>query len=139
MSGMTKKLGPGLLTIGETASSEEFGGRVTKIELTPEIDEGDALNFLDGSSEQDETETWALTGEFVQSFMTGDLTVWCNENKGKQLPFTFVPNQEGAVQAKGTLTVRPVKVGGDVKTKAVTEFEFPVSGEPSITDDYTGV
>lgn len=137
MAGTTNKLGPGLLTIGETSTAGDFSGRAIKVELTPDIDEGDALNYLDGSAEQDETETWALSGEFVQSFTTGDLAVWCNKNKGQQVPFNFVPNNSGAVQATGTLTVRPVKIGGDVKTKATTEFEFPLVGEPTITDNYT--
>ena len=136
MSGTTNKLGPGVLTIGDSATAGDFAGRAIKVELTPDIDEGDALNYLDGSSEQDETETWTLSGEFVQSFTTGDLAVWCHKHKGEQLAFDFVPNKAGAVQAKGTLTVRPVKIGGDVKTKATTEFEFPLVGEPTITDTY---
>ena len=136
MSGITNKLGPGLLTIGDSTKAQDFAGRAIKVELTPDIDEGDALNYLDGSSEQDETETWVLSGEFVQSFTTGDLGVWCNKNKGQQVPFTFVPNKNGSVQATGTLTVRPVKIGGDVKTKATTEFEFPLVGEPTLTDAY---
>ncbi|MDO5618022.1 hypothetical protein [Kocuria sp.] len=137
MAGTTNKLGPGILEIGATGTLQQFAGRTTKVELTPEIDEGDALPYLDGTEEQDETEKWTLSGEFVQSFATGDLSVWCNTNKGKQLPFTFVPSQAGKVQAKGTLTVRPVKIGGDVKTKASTEFEFPLVGNPTISDTYT--
>lgn len=120
------KLGPGHLTFGETGSPTEFGSQVTKCELAPEVEDGDTVGVLSGEEITDgETETYKLTGEFYQDYsgMTS-LIVWCKTNSGIAVPFTFIPVDDSALAARGTVRVRPVKFGGEVKKRNTTEFEF---------------
>lgn len=132
------KLGPGIFTIGETASAEEFGGHTTVCALEPEHETDDDLPTLDGGTiGGDLTTKWNLKGEFVQDYLAGSLVAWAAANNGKRLPFRFVPSTEGVLETSGTLEVRAVKIGGDVKKKNTTEFEFPVVGVPAIGDTYT--
>lgn len=132
------KLGPGIFTIGETGTATEFGGRCTVMAITPEHETDDELQFLDGTSESGGlTTSWTAGGEFVQDYITGNLANWAAAQNGKRLPFRFVPSTAGVTEVTGTLEVRAVKIGGDVKKKNTSEFEFPVIGDPVIGETYT--
>lgn len=132
------KLGPGIFTVGEVGSPREFGGHVTVCALEPEHETDDDLTTLDGSTiGGDLTTKWAAKGEFVQDYLAGSLVKYAADNNGVRLPFKFVPSTAGALEVSGTLEVRAVKVGGDVKKKNTTEFEWPVIGDPTIGDTYT--
>lgn len=126
-------LGPGQITIGETGSGQEFGGQVTTCSLEPDYDQDDATHVLDGGTVAgDLTETWSLTGEFLQDYTADSLVLWCAEHSGEELPFTFRPRTDQPLQATGVLTVRAVPFGGDVKKRNTSEFEFTVTGVPAI-------
>lgn len=134
-----QKLGPGLLTIGETGSPQEFGAMTTKTELEPEYDKDDDLPVLSGEEYGgDETEKWTLRFDLLQDYTAESLNYWLYQNAGKTLPFTFVPNKEGALQAKGKVRIRAGKLGGEVKKTNSSEMELPVIGRPDITPDYAG-
>lgn len=133
-----QKLGPGLLTIGETGSPQEFGAMTTKTELEPEYDKDDDVSVLSGEDYGgDETEKWTLKFDLLQDYTAESLNYWLYQNAGKTLPFTFVPNKEGALQAKGKVRIRASKLGGEVKKTNSSELELPVVGRPDITPDYT--
>lgn len=132
MAGKPTILGPGRLTIGEVASAQEFGTLVTKCMIEPDVDEGDTEYVLSGDEySEGDTETAKLTGEFFQDTDAGmqSLVVWCRTNTGKDFPFTFVPNNEHELEVVGTVTVRTVSVGGDVKKKNTSEFEWKVKSD----------
>ncbi|MGH1977958.1 hypothetical protein [Rothia sp. L_38] len=134
-----QKLGPGLLTIGETGSPQEFGAMTTKTELEPEYDKDDDVSVLSGEDYGgDETEKWTLKFDLLQDYTAESLNYWLYQNAGKTLPFTFVPNKEGALQAKGKVRIRASKLGGEVKKTNSSEMELPVIGRPDITPDYAG-
>lgn len=124
------KLGPGQLTLGEEGTPSEWGAAVTEVLLEPDTDEGDALYFLDGSEDSDEETTWTLSGKVAQSFDQESLLIWAKEHAGQQLPFTFRPRNEGALVITGKVTVRAVAIGGDVRKKNLSDFEWKCIGEP---------
>ncbi|MFF5793963.1 hypothetical protein ACFY5D_18115 [Paeniglutamicibacter sp. NPDC012692] len=125
------KLGPGFLKFGETASLQEFGSQCTAVKLEPSVDEEDNIPVLSGEElEGDETESYMLTGSFLQDYggMTS-LLVWCKTNAGKVLPFEFTPSTAGGLTIKGSVKIRAVAIGGDVKTRNTTDFEFKGIGD----------
>lgn len=131
MTVQAHKLGPGLLTLGEVSTEEEFGSQITNARIEPSVDEEDNIPVLSGEEvDGEETETWILAGSFLQDYTGMDSTlVWCKTNAGKILPFTFVPNSEQGLQITGTVKIRAVQIGGDVKTKNTTDFEFKGIGD----------
>lgn len=134
-----EKLGPGQLTLGEEATPSEWGAAVTNVALTPETDEGDSLYFLDGSEDSDESTEWKLSGKVAQTYDQASLVIWAKEHAGQQLPFTFRPRNEAALVITGTMTVRAVQIGGDVRTKNLSDFEWKCVGEPEHTFTTLGV
>lgn len=134
------KLGPGLLTLGETGSPQEFGALCSSVALAPDYDSDDPIDLLDGSAVAgEESETWKLTPTIYQDYQKSTLLLWLYKNSGKEVPFTFVPSKEGALQAKGKVKVRAASIGGDVKKRNTSELEMPVVGRPILTDDYAPV
>lgn len=135
MAVKTQKLGPGVLRFGETASEQEFSSQVTSVLLEPDFDSEDPIPVLSGEEVPgDETETYVLSGEFLQEYSMESLLVWCKANSGTVLPFTFTPNTNSGFSATGSVLIRAVAIGGDVKTSNTTEFEFPGVGEWSINE-----
>lgn len=125
------KLGPGFLTFGATGDEQEFGSQTTATLLEPSVDEEDNIPVLSGEElDGDETESYVLSGTFLQDY-TGmtSLLVWCKENAGTVLPFKFVPNSEGGLQITGNVKIRAVSIGGDVKTRNTSDFEFKGVGD----------
>ena len=135
MATVAHRLGPGSLKIGETGTEKEFAIQTTKTTLTPSVDAEDDINTLDGGTlGGDETETWELNGTLHQSYDEGSLLDYCFQNrfsKTKQaLPFTFVPLDEGVQSWSGTVKLRALDVGGDVKKQNTSDFSFPLVGDP---------
>jgi hypothetical protein len=129
------RLGPGSLKIGATGTEKEFAVQMTKAKLSGSVDAEDDINTLDGGTLAGaETETWELTGEVHQSYDVDSLIAYCFENRftktGELLPFTFIPLNSGVQEWSGTLKVRALDVGGDVKKQNTSEFTFPLSGDP---------
>lgn len=131
------KLGPGILTFGETGSLKEFAISCSEVSLEPEFDKDDDVPVLSGDEiEGDEKETWTLKLTKFQDYSEDSLDLWLFENSGSVVPFNFVPDKEGKLQAKGKVKVRAGRIGGEVKKKNTSEVEFPVIGRPALTDDY---
>lgn len=132
------KLGPGLLTLGETGSPKEFGAQVSESTLSPEYDSDDPISVLSGDEYAgDETEAWTLAIVLYQDYTAESLHLWLYENAGEEVPFTFVPSKQGALQAKGTVKVRAASIGGEVKARNTSDLELPVVGRPTLSADYT--
>lgn len=134
----TLTMGPGSLTIGDVGDLQAFQSQITNARLVPNVDQGDALNVLSGESVPgDRDESWTLAGTIVQDLGAGiagadSLVEWLFVNRGTTLPFIFVPNTAAGRQVSGSLTVEAVEIGGDVKSKPTSDFEFQVSGDPVI-------
>lgn len=127
-------LGPGLLTLGESGTLKEFAARTTAVTIEPNYSDGDVVHFLDGSEDREaDEETWTLKGTFQQELTTDALEDWCLTNAGQTMPFTFVPSgTETSKHYSGQVRVRAVAIGGDVKKKNTSDFEFPMIGKPNL-------
>ena len=128
------EMGPGVLQIGETGTLTDFAVQVTSATLSPEVDNGDPIYVLSGDTAPgDRSESWTLTGTLQQDFgHANSVQEFCFTNRGKTLPFKFTPNKALKKTISGRLTVEAVEIGGDVRTKPTTDFEFALSGEPKI-------
>lgn len=131
---MANALGPGTLTLGETGSMQQFAAHCTAAALEPSYSDGDVLDLLDGSQERDnDEETWSLTGTLRQELIaTGAIEDWCLENANTTVEFTYTPVNTIGKSYTGQVRVRAIKIGGDVKKKNTSDFEFPLEGRPQI-------
>lgn len=130
---MANALGPGTLTLGASGDLRQFAAHTTATSLVPSYSDGDVLNLLDGSTETEvDEETWALKGTFRQQLETDAIEDWCLTNAGEEMTFTFTPVDAVSKSYTGTVKIRAVNIGGDVKTKNTSDFSFPVNGRPTI-------
>lgn len=121
----SQQLGPGSLKLGETASEREISAQLTKTELTPSVEEGDLIPVLSGEEiEEAEVETWTLGGSLLQDYEAESLELYLYANRGQWQPFTFTPNSVAATIWAGEVKLQAVKVGGDVKKRNQSDFEF---------------
>lgn len=147
MSAKSNRLGPGRLAFGEPAASHEFGAVMREVTITAETDQEDALPVLSGDEiEGEETETYTLAGKFLQSYDKKSLIVWAHVNAGEIVPFEFVPDSDKAISVRGYVRVRRVPIGGEVKKRNESDFEWPgrngiytlhdltADGDPEITE-----
>lgn len=133
---MSKRvLGVGSLSIGEPGSPRQLGKDVTKVTVTPSTDSEDDTPMLDGTNESGaDTTTWVLGGSVMDEYDMASTATWAAQNAGKELPFVFTPNNETGYAVSGTVKVRPIALGGDVKKKNQNDFEFPLVGDPTFAD-----
>lgn len=129
----TRTLGPGSLAIGPAGTPRQWAGDTTKITLTPSTDSEDDIPYLDGSTESGEdTTTWELGVTITEDYDQDSLQAWSLQNAGKQEPFAWTPNEAGEVTISGTVKIRPIGFGGDVKKKNTQDATFPLVGQPTI-------
>lgn len=129
-----KKLGPGLLSIGEAGTLREFSQQLKACSVKFDSDKDDDTDVLSGDTIAGEKRyTSQLTGTVLQDLLVDGLVGWTWAQKGNQFPFTFVPDKAGSMQVKGTVTVDPLDLGGDVKKKNESEFEWDCVGTPEMS------
>lgn len=136
------KPGPGTLTLGESPADIELNVQVTnaRVEPTENVDEGDDLNLLSGTTlegEDNVTYSYVLAGTMVQDLVDDGVTAWTWSHKGQEVPFVFVPVTAREAQVEGVCRVVPVNIGGDVKVRNTADFSFVVIGEPEFTPQDT--
>lgn len=134
MAVVTLKPTNGTLTIGVSASLQNFSSQVTNCRLVPKADQGDPIYVLSGESVAgDFTETYTLEGTILQDFgSVGSKQEWLLTNTGQTFPFEFSPkNGAGTKKLTGSLVVSAVEIGGDVNTVASADFSFTVIGKPN--------
>lgn len=133
---IAETLGPGTLKITPKGGpARDLQSKVLKAELAPDLSLDDAVPMLDGSSYQP-AGTWGgkLTGTFYQDYDMNGLVVWCLENAGLLANYEFIPKAgTGKVKLTGELTIAPVKIGGTPKKDNEAEFEFKLTGKPSVS------
>lgn len=136
------KVGPGTLTLGTDPDDAEFSMQITscRVEPTENVDSGDDLNLLDGSTldgEDNVSYDYVLAGTAVQDLATNGFVDYCWDNKGDEVAFVFVPNTARAASVTGTVRIAPVTIGGDAKTRPTSDFSFACIGEPVYAPDAT--
>ena len=128
------KLGPGTLKFGDTGSEQEFASHVTTCTISPSFNEEDPIPTLSGDQfvDGDATFEGTISGEFLQEYTVEGLVKWTCDNNGQTVPFVFTPRNDAELSWKGECVIRPVNVGGEVKTANTAEFEFRVLELPTI-------
>ena len=128
------KLGPGTLKFGDTGSAQEFASHVTTCTISPSFNEEDPIPTLSGDQfvDGDATFEGTISGEFLQEYTVAGLVKWTWDNNGETVPFVFTPRTDAELSWKGECVIRPVNVGGEVKTANTAEFEFRVLELPTI-------
>ena len=127
MATKTRLLGPGSFTITGKDNGKDFSADLTKAQINPSNSSDDPTNYLDGSQETNTSTTWTFEGTISDDFSEAGLAAWCFDNANKTLPFEFIPNKTGGIKWTGNVTITPVAMGGDVKTKNTNDFSFPVT------------
>lgn len=125
-----QQLGPGSLKFGETGSEIEFAVMCKSVTVEPDYDEGDTITVLSGDTDTEgDTESYTLSGELYQEYSAMSLLVWCRVNAGAVVPFKFKPDNDSEFEVRGEVRVRALTIGGDVKEKNTSDFEFPSAGD----------
>jgi hypothetical protein len=128
-------VGPGTLIFGEVGSTEAFEAQVTSAIVEWEVDSEDDEPVLSGDTVPgDDTFTATISGSLFQDIKTTGITTWTWDHKGEVVPFTYVPNTVLDRAVTGECKILPLSVGGEVKKKAKSDFEFACVGEPSLGD-----
>jgi hypothetical protein len=69
-----------------------------------------------------------LVGDVIQDWQDVDGFVrYCFANAGAEVPFVWTPSTNLGTTFTGVCKIRPVEVGGDVKVRNKSSFEFPVA------------
>ena len=68
-----------------------------------------------------------VRGHRGRRFQRGRLAVWLFDHKGETLPAQFVPNNTGKIQWTFNVTIAPIAIGGDVKSKNTNDLSFAVT------------
>lgn len=129
------KLGPGSLIVGETGTPLEISCQITACTVEFDFDaEDDVPTLCGGTLAGDETESAMLTGTIIQDLSDEGVVEYSWTNSGTVQPFTFIPNTELGREITGSLKMRRLNVGGDVKTSPTSDFEWPIVGMPELGD-----
>lgn len=135
MSVKSNRLGPGSLKFGATGSEEEFAMGCREVLIEPETEEGDELYVLSGDSvSEGDEDSYVLSGSILQSYDASSFIVWAHENHGTEVAFLFTPDNDKELAVKGTVRVRRVPIGGEVKNRNTSDFEFPGVGDYDLVD-----
>jgi hypothetical protein len=130
------RLGPGTLKFGETGTTTEFAAQSTNVRLSPSVNEEDAIPVFSGEElDGDDTVSWVIAGTLLQSFDKAGLLYWANTNALTVVPFDFVPSlEQSEFGVRGDAKIVPLEIGGDVKTRNTSDYEFKVIGAPEFYD-----
>jgi hypothetical protein len=116
----------------------EFRAQIRTWRLTDDTDEPDKIHTFgpDGQNEDTEeaTPSWNLELEFFSDWRTPTgLNHYCWSNHGTVAEFTIHHNLGTAGSDPvftGEVKIKRTSVGGEVRTKEVTELTLPIVGEP---------
>lgn len=135
---VSRKLGPGTLTIGAgplDVSSQVIGCKVTPAE---QVDAADDLKVLTHEVlEGDESVTfdYTLEGSLLQDDPGATSVVdYSWDHAGEQVPVVFTPNTTSGRTVTGTVSMVPLGVGGDESDVRMTsDFAWRFIGTPVLS------
>lgn len=134
-------VGPGRFTLYETTgeppvtTETDFSCQLTSATIAWSDETEDPISVLCGDEEPGDT-TWSSTisGTQHQDRRATGLVRWTWDNKGKVYDAIYVANDADGIQVKGRVKVKPLDIGGDVKTSPTSDFEWEFVGDPVIED-----
>jgi hypothetical protein len=133
MAGKATKLGPGVLTIGDTATGLDLSCQLSAAKVEWDKDKEDDVPTLCGDTIAGGiTYTAKLTATVLLDLSDQGMVDFTWTNKGQQYPFVFEPSTAEAKAVVGDLIVDPLDVGGDeVKKNMSVDLEWDIVGEPT--------
>lgn len=138
MSSPASATGAGVsAAITPSGGEQDWSCQVTNAVVAWSDDTEDNIAVLCGDEEEGDV-TWsaALSGTVIQDPGTESedgMVQWTWENKGKKFPALFIPSNTAQKQVVGSLIVKPLDFGGEVKTTPTSDFEWAYVGEPVLT------
>jgi len=111
----TGTLGPGTLTIGETAGPIDVSCLVNNVSIIPDISEGDSKTMLCGTTKRSPDEiTWAIEGNVdVDAGLAAGFFALTWQHIGEVVPFSYTPSTEVGTVVAGNLKLAPLELGAD--------------------------
>ena len=129
-------MGPGTFSIGSVGTPLDLTAQVTSLKVTPSAEAEDSVTTLSGETLAGERNySWTVSGTLIQDLTEDGMFDYTWTNAGDQVPFTFTPSTAAGRSVTGTLIVDPLELGGDVKKKNTTDFEWAVVGQPVLGTD----
>jgi len=130
----TVTMGDGTLKLGP-AGVQNASGQVTGMACVPTevVTKTPGRKTLDGSKTPDTVEVtieWTLEGNVVQDIAAAGLVAYTWAQATNTIAFEFIPNTVAARKVTGTVTVVPLKLGGDVGTRPESDIKWRISGTP---------
>ena len=118
----------------------QLGSLGTAIDATAQVEEG-ALNWSEDVADSrptlsgeelagDANYTAVLALKLIQDMTDGGLVEFTWEHAGEILPFEFSPATATGRTITGNLRIKPLDVGGPVKTTPSSDVEFQIIGMP---------
>jgi hypothetical protein len=138
----TGTLGPGTLTIGETATPIDVSCLVNNVAIVPDISEGDEKTMLCGTSKRSaDTITWAISGNIdVDAGTEAGFFALTWQHIGEIVDFTFTPSTELGTVVTGQLKLAPLELGADNYGDFLnSDFEFALDNFDPVTAVTYGV
>lgn len=131
-------LGPGSLKIGEVGTELDMSCQLTSASISWEVDAEDAEPTLCGGSVGGARNyTATLAANLFQDIEADGVIDYTWKNKGMEVPFTFIPDEAGTAAVTGRVTIDPINLGGDVRTRVKSEIEWTCVGDPVFEPDST--
>lgn len=126
-------LGPGTLTIGQTATPIDISCLVNNAVIAADKEQGDSTTKLCGTVRPGSVSyTYTLSGNMDTDVAdAAGFFALSQTQAGKELDYVFTPSTEAGTTATGKLTVDPLDFGGDTTGETmVSDFEFALTGAP---------
>lgn len=128
--------GPGTVTIG--SGPLDISCQITNALVECNVDTSDSVDVLCGEQlAGDDTYTWTFKGNVVQDIDAAGFVAYTWANKGTFQPFKFVPSTAAGRQVSGFIKIRPITLGGDVKSRPQSDFEFTITNSVGAIADPT--
>lgn len=132
------KMGPGTLTLGAGGAQDVSAQvRACTVACSESSTTEDAIPVLTGEEIPEEeavTLAWSIAGSFLQDIAVAGLVAYTWANASEEVPFEFVPNTAAGRQVTGTCRLVPLSIGGDVKSRPTTDFEWKIVDTPVLGD-----
>lgn len=127
------RVGPGVLILG--AGPLAIQKQLTSCKVTPSeaVTTSDPEPVLDGTEipgDEDARYSFTLSGTLLQDLTVAGVVEWTWNHAGEDQPFTFVPNAALERGVTGIFVPVPLSIGGDVKARAKSDFEWRIKGTP---------
>ena len=131
-------LGPGSFIIGETGTPLDMSCQLTAFSIEWEVDTEDPEPTLCGGMIGGaRTYTATAKGSVFQDIEADGVIDYTWKHKGTEVPFKFIPDESAKAIVTGTVTIDPITLGGDARTRNKSDFEWGCVGDPVFDADST--